>query len=115
MEKRRLRRRHLIGAVKVRPAGGDRWIEATLMNINRGGIGLYSTERIKKGQKVDIRISYLEGTKMRDVEEIPGKVRWVQPIGTHMAMGVMFEATVTKKTFPILNGCLAYAAGTTDR
>ncbi|OGQ01601.1 MAG: hypothetical protein A2W38_05880 [Deltaproteobacteria bacterium RBG_19FT_COMBO_58_16] len=115
MENRRLRRRHLIGAVKVKLSGAGTWIDATLMNINRGGIGLYSTERIKKGQKVDIRISYLEGTKMRDVEQIPGKVRWVQPIGTHVAMGVMFEASVTKKTFPILNGCLAYAAGTTDK
>lgn len=115
MEQRRLRRRHLIGAVKVRLSGGETWTEATLMNINRGGIGLYSTEPIKKGQKVDIRISYLEGTKMREVEQIPGKVRWVQPIGTHVAMGVMFEATVTKKTFPILNGCLAYAAGATDK
>lgn len=115
MEKRRLRRRHLIGTVKVRPAGSETWLDATLMNINRGGIGLYSTERIKKGQKVDIRISYLEGGKMKDVEQIPGKVRWTQPIGTHVAMGIMFEGTISKKTFPILNGCLAYAAAGTDK
>jgi len=115
MEKRRLRRRHLIGAVKIKPSGTEGWVEATLMNINRGGIGLYASERIKKGQKVEIKISYLEDGKMKEVEQIPGKVRWTQPIGAQVAMGIMFEANITKRTYPILNKCLAYAAGAKEK
>lgn len=111
MEKRRPRRRLLLGEVQVRPSGGETWLSATVMNISRGGIGLYATERVKKGQKVAIKITYMENSKLKEAEEIPGKVRWVQPIGEHYAVGVMFEEKVTKKSFPNLNGCLAYAAG----
>ncbi|MFQ5736540.1 MAG: PilZ domain-containing protein [Thermodesulfobacteriota bacterium] len=113
-EKRKLRRRPLLGEVRVRPSGGQEWVEALVLNISRGGIGLYASQRIRKGQKVDIRISYLEGSRLKEVEQIPGKVRWVQAIGSHLAIGIMFEEKITRKTFPVLNRCLAYAAGIKD-
>ncbi len=113
-DKRKLRRKHLLGEVKVRPINGQDWIEALVMNISRGGIGLYGNERMRKGQKVTVSITYLEGSKMKEVEQIAGKVCWVQPIGNKVALGIMFEEKVTKKTFPILNRCLAYASGVKD-
>ncbi len=107
-EKRKSRRRHLLAEVRIRLEGGG-WIEAVLMNINRGGIGLYAMQPLKQKDRVEIRITYLEHAELKTVEEIPGVVRWVQPIGKHHAAGIMFAEKVTKRNFPVLSRCLDYA------
>ncbi len=107
-EKRKSKRRHLLAEVKIKPEGGV-WIEATLMNINSGGIGLYAMKPLEKKDKVAIRITYIERSELKTEEEIPGVVRWVQPIGKHHAAGIMFIEKVTKRNFPVLSRCLDYA------
>lgn len=109
VERRRLKRRYLLAEVKVRPEGASESISAVLMNINRGGVGLYASSALKKSAKVFVIITYLEEGRPREVEEVPGIVRWVQPIGSQLAAGIMFTRRVTKTTFPLLNKCLAYA------
>lgn len=108
-ERRRLRRRYLLAEVKIKPEHSDDWIGAVLLNISRGGIGLYAMQPIKKKQRLLVKITYLERGKMTDAEEIPGVVRWVQPVGGHYGAGIMFEEKVNKKNFPILSGCLEYS------
>lgn len=108
-EKRKLRRRYMLAGVKVRPALGGKWIEAVMLNISRGGIGLYSAEPLTKRAKVAVKITYMEGSTPTEAEEIPGMVSWVQPVGDKFGAGIMFEAKVNRKTFPILSRCLDYA------
>ncbi len=35
-ENRKLMRQHLLAEVKIKPDGGENWIQAVLTNINRG-------------------------------------------------------------------------------
>lgn len=107
--KRKWKRDYLVAEVKIRPYPNGTWMHTVLMNINKGGIGLYAMSEIAKNQKVAVRITYLERGKMREVEEIHGTIRWVQFIGMHYAAGIMFEEQVTKDNFPILSRCLEYA------
>lgn len=99
----------MLTEVKVRPSEGREWIDAVMLNISRGGIGLYASEPLKKREKVSIKITYMEGARPVEAEEIPGVVSWVQPVGDHTGVGIMFEAKVTRKTFPMLSRCLEYA------
>lgn len=108
-EKRKLRRRYMLAEVKVKSSESAGWIEAVMLNISRGGIGLYASEPLKKREKVSIKITYMEGQKPVEAEEVPGVVSWVQPVGGRFGAGIMFEARVTRKTFPILSRCLEYA------
>lgn len=108
-ERRKLKRRYMLAEVRIKTANSDHWIQAVIMNINRGGIGLYAMEPVKKKDKLTIKITYLERTRMKEVEELPGVVRWVQPIGQHYAAGISFEIHVNRKTFPILTQCLEFA------
>lgn len=108
-EKRRLKRRYLLAEVKLRPRKDEKWTDAVLMNINRGGIGLYASGPLRSRSKVVVKIIYLEGRKKRTSEEIPAVVKWTQSIGKHYAAGVKFEEKINKKNFPVLSKCLTYA------
>lgn len=108
-EKRKLRRRYMLAEVKVRPLEGHKWIDAVLLNISRGGIGLYAAERLERRQKVSVKIIYMEGPNPMEAEEIPGVVSWVQPVGDRFGAGIMFEAKVNRSTYPMLSRCLDYA------
>ncbi|MBI2400719.1 MAG: PilZ domain-containing protein [Deltaproteobacteria bacterium] len=108
-EKRKLRRRYMLAEVKIKSSESQGWIEAVMLNISRGGIGLYASEPLKKREKVSIKITYMEGQKPVEAEEIPGLVSWVQPVGGRFGAGIMFEAKVNRLNFPILSRCLEYA------
>jgi len=108
-EKRKLRRKYLLAGVKLRLSGEQEFVDAVMLNINRGGIGIYASGPLRKGTKVSVRITYMNGKKPVEAEEIPGGVRWVQSFGTKFGAGVMFSSKVNKKTFPILSTCLEYA------
>jgi hypothetical protein len=108
-EKRKLRRRYMLAGVKVKSSESPGWIEAVMLNISRGGIGLYASTPLKKREKVSIKITYMEGEKPVEAEELPGVVSWVQPVGDRFGAGIMFDAKVSRSTFPILSRCLEYA------
>jgi len=108
-EKRRLRRKYLLAGVKVRLPGAQEFVDAVMLNINRGGIGIYASGPLRKGAEVSVRITCVNGKKPVEAEEIPGVVRWVQPVGTKFGAGIMFSSRVNRKTFPILSICLEYA------
>ncbi|CAG1066169.1 hypothetical protein BAC1_01773 [uncultured bacterium] len=108
-EKRKLRRRYMLAEVKVRPSDGQEWIDAVMLNISRGGIGLYASRPLRKKERVSIKITYMDGTRPVEAEEIPGVVSWVQPVGDKAGAGIMFDAKITRKSFPILSRCLEYA------
>lgn len=99
----------MLAGVKVRPSGSPAWIEAVMLNISKGGIGIYAAEPLKHKEKVSIKITYMNGKDPVETEEIPGAVSWVQPVGLKFGAGVMFEAKINSRTFPILSKCLEYA------
>lgn len=108
-ERRKLKRRYLLAEVKIRPVKSETWINAVLLNISRGGLGLYAMEPVRKKEHVVVKITYLEHSKMKEVEEIPGTIQWVQQVGTHHGAGIMFSEKINKKNFPILSQCLEYS------
>lgn len=109
MEKRRrLKRKGLLAELKVRPAKGGLWIPAVLTNIHEEGLGLYVSGALKKKEKVSVRLAYSENGRMRDVEEVPGEVRWTARIGAQTAAGIMFDGEINKTNYPLLTLCLKY-------
>lgn len=108
-QQRKSRRLQLLAEVKIKPHSGSPWVQAVLMNINGGGIGVYAQQPLRKKEKVTIKISYLERSKSRDVEEIPGEVCWVHPVADQFAAGIKFTQEVNSRNFPLLSECLEYA------
>jgi len=104
-DRRRYRRHYLIAEVVIKTASAQQPIRAVLININRGGIGVYSPEPLRKKARVVVKISCKEGSKMVPAEEIGGSVCWSQAIGKSWAAGISFSARVTRKSYPILSKC----------
>lgn len=108
-ENRRNRRYYLMAEVLLRTSPADDPVRAVLMNINRGGIGVYSPQPLKKKTHVVVRVSYRERTKMIAAEDIQGSVCWSHAIGKSWAAGISFTERVTRKNYPILNKCFEKA------
>ena len=107
-EKRRLKRRYIIAEAKIRSLKGSSWNDAMVVNINREGLALYSKKPVRPGEKVLIKITFLERKKLYTVEELSGTIRWAQLIGKNYAAGLKFDYKVNKKDLPILKRCLEY-------
>src|SRR3990170_3059657 len=110
-ERRKLTRRHILGGVRIRPGTTGRWTEAVLTNISRGGVGLFVKGPINKDDTVTVKITYLKGGEITEVEEVRATVRWVQGIGGYNAAGVMFAEEIGRENFPNLSACLDYVEG----
>lgn len=110
-ERRRLKRRHLLADVLIKPKGGGVWIPASITNINSGGLCLYSLGPLKKNELAHIKIAYLQKGRLKKVEELTGTVRWRAKIAGYFAAGLQFEEKITKKSYPLMSKCLEYAKG----
>ncbi|MBI5238448.1 MAG: hypothetical protein HY887_08520 [Deltaproteobacteria bacterium] len=55
-ENRRNRRHYLMGEVLIKQSLSADPVRAVIMNINRGGIGVYAPEPLKKKTKVVVRV-----------------------------------------------------------
>ncbi len=108
-EKRRLRRRSLAAEVGLKPVGEKGWTEGVLMNINRGGIGVYTGAELKKKSRVVVRVSFRENGKRVTTEEIPGIIKWVARVGNQFGAGIMFLDRINRRNFPTLSRCLDLA------
>ena len=107
-EKRRLKRRYIIAEAKIRSLRGSSWNDAMVVNINREGLALYSKKPVKSGEKVLIKITFLERKKLYAVEELSGTIRWAQPIGKNYAAGLKFDYKVNKRELPDNKSSLEY-------
>ncbi|TAN64443.1 PilZ domain-containing protein [bacterium] len=110
-EKRRLIRRHLLADVLIKPDGSLVWMPASVTNIHKSGVCLYSTGPLKKGEKTRIKITYLKKGRLKKTEEITGTVRWKAKIAGYFAVGIKFNETINEKTHPLMSQCLEYAKG----
>ncbi len=108
-ERRRYRRFHLAGSVKIKLAKGS--VDALTLNLSLGGIGVYAKNKLETGTEVIVLIKFLRRGVLKSVEAMPGKVRWVMPIGVEYGVGIKFDRKVNKDATPLLYECIAYARG----
>lgn len=107
-ENQRPKRRQLLADVKIKAININLWIPAALTNVSKEGLCLYVMGDLKKKDKVLIKFTYRENGSMKDVEEVPGVIRWKSTVGSYNAAGVKFEVKVDKKSYPLLNKCLKH-------
>ncbi|MFQ5465345.1 MAG: PilZ domain-containing protein [Thermodesulfobacteriota bacterium] len=108
-EKRRRERRYLVAEVRIRKAVDGGAALATTVNISDDGMGLYTRKPFRVGEKVSVRITVVvKGTEVVS-EEVPGTIRWVEPIDKNFAAGVRFDTSIKREDFPVLHRCLEYA------
>ncbi len=110
-ERRRHKRGYFIAEVRVRSREGGTWISGATVNISEGGIGMYLKRGVEKGKEVIVKMTVLVGNKLMVTEEIPAKVRWVQPVGRHYAVGIRFTRKISKKEFPVTYRCIEIVKG----
>lgn len=108
-ERRRYKRFHLAGSVKIKRSKGS--VDALTLNLSLGGIGVYAKKALKTGEEVIVLIKFLRRGVLKSVEAVPGKVRWVMPIGVEFGVGIKFDKKVGKIDTPLLYECIAYARG----
>ena len=80
-EKRKLRRRYMLAEVKVKSSESQGWIDAVMLNISRGGIGLYASKPLKKREKVSVKITCMEPKLRRSRGSLAGSSRWATGSG----------------------------------
>ncbi|MFZ3136801.1 MAG: PilZ domain-containing protein [Thermodesulfovibrionales bacterium] len=66
-------------------------VHATVANISFSGLGLYSSNPVGKGKKVNIKISFIDKAgKMQD-DTISGKVDWQKKFQNMYLTGIIFD------------------------
>jgi c-di-GMP-binding flagellar brake protein YcgR len=88
-DQRKKKRISMIAAAAVRPSPSGPPIEAYIINISYGGLGLYVKEPLEG--RVQTAISLRVGTGKRVTETVWGNVTWKNPVGSSYAVGISFE------------------------
>ena len=107
--RRKFERRYLVAEVQLRKEEGGSRVNAMAVNISDDGIGLYTTEPLEEDEKVTVKVTVLIRGTLIVTEEVPGTVRWVEPIDRNYAAGVKFGSSIVDSEFPVLHRCLEYA------
>jgi len=69
---------------------GGYCLEGYAVNASFGGIGLYSQKALLVGTKIQIKITFVDGTGIELFEVISGTVVWCKPAGQLYGMGIEF-------------------------
>ena len=88
-DQRKKKRVSMIAAAVIRPSPSGPPIEAYIINISYGGLGLYVKEPLEG--RVQTAISLRVGTGKRVTETVWGHVTWKKPVGSSYAVGISFE------------------------
>ena len=79
----------MIAAAVVRASPSGAPIEAYIINISCGGLGMYVKESFEG--RVQTAISLRVGMGKRVTETVWGQVTWKKPVGSSYAIGISFE------------------------
>jgi hypothetical protein len=88
---RKWQRYHFFGSAVVTVPKEKGVIDATIANISFSGIGLYSSQPIGKGKRVNIRISFLDKAGKVQEDTVSGKVDWQKKFKNMYLTGVIFD------------------------
>ncbi len=86
---RKKKRITMVAAAVVRPKLLEQGIEAYIINISYGGVGLYVKEAFEG--RVQVTLSLSVGSGKRVSESVWGEVSWKKPVGVSYAIGIAFE------------------------
>ena len=87
-------------------------IDAFVNSLSRGGIGIYSPNRMELGQDLNVKISFLQTNGNEEVTEIiPGKVVWVKEFHTNYVIGIAFTTLDSLRHSLLLSYIEAAAQG----
>jgi hypothetical protein len=91
IEGRKWYRYHFFGKAEITISGENTIVDASVANISFAGIGIYSPVPIDKGNKVKIKISFIDrnGKVRKDFTE--GKIDWISKLGNIHLIGIFFD------------------------
>jgi len=87
--KRKYDRASMLASLELILEGGY-CLEGYAVNASFGGIGLYSPKALLVGTKIQIKITFVDGTGIELFEVISGTVVWCKPAGQLYSMGIEF-------------------------
>jgi len=71
--------------------------------ISRGGLELYTPEKMNPGSRVKMALSFLDKDGKLTVENLSGQVRWSAPFKDAYIAGIQFDTLVDRDSTPALN------------
>lgn len=94
-------RMYLMAEVFLQTGRGP--VPALSVNISRSGIGVYTEERLERGDEVTVTLRYISEGALKTSEDIPATVAWTAPIGKKYTAGIRFTRAISRMEFPELS------------
>ncbi len=111
-EKRKYPRYGIASLAEISLPGSNETVDAFINSLSRGGIGIYSQERINVGQDLDVKITFLQTNGNEEVTEIiPGRVVWVKEFHDNFVIGIAFTTLDSLRHSKLLSYIEAAAHG----
>ena len=112
-ENRRHPRYGIASMAEVFIPGSDSSMEAFISSLSRGGIGVYSPDKLKVGLNVEVKITFLQTNGSEEVTEIiPGQVVWVKDFHQNFVIGIAFTTLDNLRHSKLLSYIESAAQGT---
>ncbi len=87
-------------------------MESFISSISKGGVGIYSPQKMNVGQNLDVKITFLQTNGSEEVSEIiPGKVVWVKVLHDSFVVGIAFTTLDNLRHSKLLSYIEAAAQG----
>ncbi len=93
-------RYQFFGSALIKTEKGKSSVETTVANISFSGMGVYSSQKVDKGTKVSITVSFVnrEGKTSKDI--VSGKVDWQKKFKKMYLLGILFDEELNMKDQP---------------
>jgi hypothetical protein len=90
-DKRKFPRFGIASLAEITFPDSDDVIDAFISSISKGGLGIYSPQRLPVGQELNVKISFLQTNGNEEITEIiPGKVVWNKDFHNNFVIGIAF-------------------------
>jgi hypothetical protein len=87
---RQFERRRFLGDLLVRPLPGNARFGASAINLNRGGVALFSSRGLSVGQSVELFFGGVAATPTPDEGKILGRVAYISVQTEGNLIGIAF-------------------------
>jgi hypothetical protein len=108
IEGRRWYRYNFFGMAEITVPEKGAIADVSIANISFAGIGVYSPVLIKKGEKVKLKITFIDSKGKVQKEFTGGKIDWVSKLGKTYLMGIFLDEELNAERQPVLIRHLAW-------
>jgi len=108
IEGRRWYRYNFFGTTEITVPDKGIIADASIANISFAGIGVYSPVLIKKGEKVKLKITFIDSRGKVQQEYTAGKIDWVSKLGNSYLIGIFLDEELNAEKQPVLIRHLAW-------